>query len=122
MKKRYSLVILAALFLMPLVLRAQEPVTITFSVNDSTNGTIDPAPGTYTFVEGEEYSISATAADGYRLMGWVITLEHNGEMTYIPLDTAVATLTANADVVNGSRVYTVVAVFETVVVVCCRDL
>jgi hypothetical protein len=113
MKKKYSFVILVALCLMPLVMRAQDSVTITFVVNDSTNGTINPAPGTYTFAEGEEYSVTATAVDGYRLMGWVITVEHNGEMSYIPLDTAVATLTANADVVNGSWAYNVVAIFET---------
>lgn len=64
-------------------------------------------------VEGEEYSITTTAVDGYKLLGWLIVVEHDGEMSHIQLDTAVATLTATANVVDDSRSYTVVAVFET---------
>ena len=112
MKKKHLLVI-ALLFLIPLASWAQESVTITVAVNDSAMGTINPAPGTYTFAEGDEYSITATSSDGYRLMGWVITMERDGEGLYFPLDTAVTTLTTSANPVDSSRVYTVVAVFET---------
>ena len=99
--------------MMPHVLRAQDSVTITFAVNDSAIGTINPAPGTYTFAEGEKYSVTATSVDGYRIMGWVILGENDGEVFSRPLDTAITTLTATADVVEDCRTYTVVAIFET---------
>lgn len=113
MKKFYFSAIIAVLFLMPQVLMAQDSVTITFAVNDSAIGVINPAPGTYVFAEGEEYSVTATAADGYRIMGWVIVGEHDGVVFSSPLDTAVATLTATADVIEGCSTYTVLAIFET---------
>ncbi|MCR4828494.1 MAG: hypothetical protein K5864_03425 [Bacteroidales bacterium] len=113
MKKHCITLVLAALLSMPLLLKAQTPVSITFAVNDSSIGAINPPPGTYSFSEGDEFSINATAIDGYRIMGWVITGELDGEPFYTPLDTAVATLTATADLVNGCDSYNVVAIFET---------
>lgn len=85
MKKHFYTIILAALLSMPLLLKAQTPVSITFAVNDSAIGAINPPPGTHTFSEGDEFSIAATAVDGYRIMGWVITGELDGEPFYTPL-------------------------------------
>ena len=115
MKKIGLSVILAVLSFMPLNLRAQESVTITFMVNDDAIGSVSPA-GVHTFAEGEEYSVSATALPGYRVMGWVIKLDCDEETCTVPLDTATATLTTTADVVQGYSSYTVVAIVTTAAV------
>lgn len=115
MKKIYSSVFLAVLFALPPALRAQDSVTITFAVNDATIGAISPA-GTHTFAEGAEYSVSATAVPGYRVMGWVIKLDCDEENCTVPLDTATTTLTTTADVVQGQRSYTVYAIVTTAAV------
>lgn len=115
MKKIGLSVILAVLSFMPLNLRAQDSVTITFMVNDDAIGAVSPA-GVHTFAEGEEYSVSATAVPGYRVMGWVIKLDCDEETCTVPLDTATATLTTTADVVQGYSSYTVVAIVTTAAV------
>lgn len=115
MKKIGLSVILTVLSFMPLNLRAQDSVTITFMVNDDAIGSVSPA-GVHTFAEGEEYSVSATALPGYRVMGWVIKLDCDEETCTVPLDTATATLTTTADVVQGYSSYTVVAIVTTAAV------
>ncbi len=115
MKKINALLFLAVLFALPPALRAQDSVTITFAVNDATIGAISPA-GTHTFAEGAEYSVSATAVPGYRVMGWVIKLDCDEENCTVPLDTATTTLTTTADVVQGQRSYTVYAIVTTAAV------
>ncbi len=114
MKKFFVSVLSTVLCLMSLSSRAQDIVSITFDVNDASLGTINPSPGTYTFAEGDTFNINATAADGYRIYGWVIVGNRDGEMFYHPLDTAVSTLTATAHEINGCREYSVIAIFETV--------
>lgn len=113
MKKLLLSIVLAVLFFLPQMLCAQDSVMVTFAVNDAAKGTINPAPGTYTFAVGEEYSVTATACDGYQLMGWTIKFESSGEGNSRQLDTAVATLTATASVVEGHAAYTITAVFAT---------
>lgn len=116
MKKLYFSALFAVVFLLSLPMRAQDVVSITFEVNDSTLGSIYPAPGTYSFTVGDTFSIVATAAEGYKILGWVIVGNHDGESFSHPLDTAVTTLTATADVIEGCSSYSVVAVFETVAI------
>lgn len=113
MKKIVSSFVLAVVLFVPQILRAQDSVVVTFAVNDTAKGSINPGPGTYSFAAGEEYSITATSNEGYQLMGWIMTFEGGGPENLRNIDTAVATLTTTASVVDGHAAYTVTAVFAT---------
>ena len=52
-----------------------DSVHITYAVNDATMGTTNPAPGTYTYVEGEAFSVTAVPATGYHLTDWQMTID-----------------------------------------------
>ena len=52
-----------------------DSVHITYAVNDATMGTTNPAPGTYTYVEGEAFSVTAVPATGYHLADWQMTID-----------------------------------------------
>jgi hypothetical protein len=39
----------------------------------SVGGTTDPAPGTYTYAEGETINLEATASDGFKFLYWIIS-------------------------------------------------
>lgn len=71
-------------------------VFITFAVNDPAMGTTDPAPGTYVFSDGEEYTVTAIPNDGYHLLGWTMTYTYYGQVYTEPLDEAVTTITGIA--------------------------
>ena len=111
MKKKYSFVVLVVLFLMPMVLRAQDSATITIAVNDSTMGTTNPAPGTYTYADEEEYSVTAIPNAGYQLLGWTITYVYYGQTYTEPLDEANMTITGHADADPYMTSYTITAIF-----------
>ena len=63
-----------------------EGLTLNVSVNDSTMGSIVPAPGTYTFAQGETISFTATANDGYHFESWSADYSAYG-MGLIAIDT-----------------------------------
>ena len=113
MRKLLSFVVLALLLMPPLLMRAQDSVTITFAVNDASMGAVTPAPGTYTFAVGEEYSVTAAANDGYMLLGWTMTFGEGGEANFHSLGAPVDTLTDTAAVIEGHIAYTITAVFVT---------
>ena len=84
-------------------------VTITFAVNDATMGTTTPAPGTYTYEEGETISLSATAYEGYRLSGWHIEIPMLSVDTTVAADFPAYTDTVSF-VMNGSTFTAIFAV------------
>jgi len=84
-------------------------VTITFAVNDATMGTTTPAPGTYTYEEGETISLSAIAYEGYRLSGWHIEIPMLSVDTTVAADFPAYTDTVSF-VMNGSTFTAIFAV------------
>ena len=86
-----------------------DEVTITFAVNDATMGTTTPAPGTYTYEEGETISLSATAYEGYRLSGWHIEIPMLSVDTTVAADFPAYTDTVSF-VMNGSTFTAIFAV------------
>jgi len=54
-------------------------------VKESTGGTTDPGPGTYTFGEGSSVTLTATANDGYEFQYWTASeAGDTGHPTIIP--------------------------------------
>ena len=51
-----------------------DSTTITYSVNDATMGTINPAPGTYTIYVGNSIQPTAIPNTGYLLDAWVLNV------------------------------------------------
>ena len=86
-----------------------DEVTITFAVNNATMGTTTPAPGTYTYEEGETISLSATAYEGYRLSGWHIEIPMLSVDTTVAADFPAYTDTVSF-VMNGSTFTAIFAV------------
>lgn len=111
MKKLLSFFVFAIVFFMPQMLCAQDSVAVTFAVNDAAMGTTNPAPGTYTYYDGDEYSVTAIPNDGYQLMGWTVTLVENGEVATYPTNGTNGTLTDHVDIDDGYNAYTITAVF-----------
>lgn len=58
---------------------ADDSVTVVLAVNDTTMGSVSPAPGTYTYYYGDTMTFVATPADGYFFSGWEVTAEYDGE-------------------------------------------
>lgn len=58
----------------PVSVPAAETVTITFTVNDATMGTITPS-GVRIFEVGDILTVTATPFEGYRLAAWQLTLD-----------------------------------------------
>ncbi|MEJ2627508.1 MAG: InlB B-repeat-containing protein, partial [bacterium] len=52
-----------------------ETVTLTMQKEPEAGGTIDPPPGTHTYIKGDTVDISATAAEGYRFKKWECSVE-----------------------------------------------
>jgi len=57
-----------------------EAFTLITSVNDSTMGTISPAPGTHVYYDGDVFSITATPNAGYHLESWVTEVSNMGQV------------------------------------------
>lgn len=55
---------------------SSDSLTIVVGVNNPDGGIVNPAPGTYTYGVGETITVTATAATGYRLTGWHVTMSH----------------------------------------------
>lgn len=64
-----------------------DSIIVTFAVNDATMGTINPAPGTYTYAETDSIHVVATPNDGYYFIGWHIEASYYG----YPVDTLIYT-------------------------------
>ena len=52
---------------------APQTANITFAVNDATMGTTNPAPGTYNYNIGENYTVTAQPNAGYHFANWTFT-------------------------------------------------
>lgn len=57
-----------------------DTLMVTLAVDDATMGSITPAPGTYTIVEGDSMIITATPATGYAFIGWEYSYSYNGSI------------------------------------------
>lgn len=86
-------------------------VFITFNTNSLTMGTTNPAPGTYTYHDGDEYTVTAIPNDGYRLMGWTMTVTMYGHTETFPTDEAIPTITGIAYADEGYNAFTLTAIF-----------
>ena len=64
-----------------------DTVVCTYSVNNPTMGTTNPAPGTYTYYNGQQMHCTAVPNNGYQLGGWTVSVFQDG-MTL--LDTTVS--------------------------------
>ena len=49
-----------------------DSISVTFATNDATLGTTNPAPGTYTYHDGDTIRFSATATTGNSFVEWII--------------------------------------------------
>ncbi len=58
-----------------------DSVTFTLAVNDSTMGTIDPAPGVHTIAVGDEITLTATPFAGYHFVAWEASVMGETERT-----------------------------------------
>ena len=72
-----------------LTINHYDSITVILTVNDATMGTTDPEAGTYRFYPGETVSATATANEGYRFLGWVVsygsysdTISRDAEVSY----------------------------------------
>ena len=90
---------------------APDRVYITFATNSPDMGTTNPAPGTYTYYDGDEYTVTAIPNDGYRLMGWTMSFTIDGQVVTYPTDEAVQTITATAYADEGYDRFTLTAIF-----------
>ena len=90
---------------------APDRVYITFATNSPEMGTTNPAPGTYTYNDGDEYTVTAIPYDGYRLMGWTMSFFVEGQVITYPTDEAVPTITATAYADEGYNRFTLTAIF-----------
>jgi len=71
-----------------------QSVEATITILPSVGGTTNPAPGTYSFEEGTDYTISATPATGYEFQYWVVSgdyLPGHGVTDQPDLDSVVIT-------------------------------
>jgi len=67
--------------------------TLTIEVNG--NGTTEPTPGAYQYLEGTEVSITAIPADGHRFAGWSGDVSNPDSATTTMIVSANKTVTAN---------------------------
>lgn len=59
-----------------------DSVVLTVAVNDATMGTTTPAPGTYSYHNGDALSLVATPNAGYALSAWQFSLVIDGDSLY----------------------------------------
>ena len=84
---------------------------VNITINSPDMGTTNPAPGTYTYYDGDEYTVTAIPNDGYRLMGWTMSFTVAGQVITYPTDDAVPTITAIAYADEGYNRFTLTAIF-----------
>jgi hypothetical protein len=105
-QKTFGLIFLASLLLLAAVamnaVQAQSQATV--NILDTSGGTLDPAPGTYTYNDGDTFTITATpSVSGISLSYWVI-------------DTAAGSRTSTDNPLTfpvvGGTTYTVQAIFQ----------
>ena len=88
-----------------------DSIVVTFAVNDATMGTINPAPGTYTYAETDSIHVVATPNSGYYFIGWHLEASYYG----FPVDTIVYTTENRFDESfedMGGMVLTLTALFS----------
>lgn len=86
-------------------------VFITFNTNSLTMGTTNPAPGTYTYHDGEEFTVTAIPNPGYQLLDWTLTFTIYGHTYTEPLGEPLTTLTMPVIADEGYNSYTITAIF-----------
>ena len=86
---------------------------ITIAVNDPTMGTTIPAPGTYAYADGEEFTITAVPANGYQLLDWAVTVTYDGETETEYLGTTDLTISDTAYAYFDMLNLVVTAIFGT---------
>ena len=90
---------------------APDRVYITFNTNSPTMGTTNPAPGTYTYYEGDELTVTAVPNPGYQLLDWTMTVTMYGQTFTEPLGEPLTTLTMPVYVEAGYNSFTITAIF-----------
>ena len=113
MRKLITLIVLAALFVLPQTVEAQT-CAITIAVNNSSMGTTSPTPGTYYYSEGDYVTITAIPYSGYYHVGWVAILNYLGQ-TYTdtiidPTQTSISDVIEEDDIELGG--FTIMALFS----------
>ena len=83
----------------------EEVFTLVCGVNNPAYGTTSPAPGTYTYTEGQAVSMVAVPNDGYHVTGWLYKVEYSG-MTFIE-DTIPYAVNDVLSMLSDSTVYVV---------------
>ena len=90
---------------------APDRVYITFNSNSPTMGTTNPAPGTYTYYDGDEFTVTAIPNPGYQLLDWTMTVTIYGQTYTEPLGEPLTTLTMPVSVDAGYNSFTITAIF-----------
>ena len=66
-----------------------DSVTFILTVNDTTMGTTNPVPGTYTYAVGDSAMVEAIANQGYRFDYWLVTVMGMSDTLRLPMYAAV---------------------------------
>ena len=90
---------------------APDRVYVTFNTNSPTMGTTSPAPGTYTYYDGDELTVTAIPNDGYQLLDWTLTVTIYGQTFTEPLGEPLTTLTMPVFVDEDYNSFTITAIF-----------
>ena len=106
----YQNIVLTALFTDD-SMYAPDRAYITITTNSPTMGTTNPAPGTYTFYDGDEVTITAIPNEGYRLVDWTLTVTMYGQTYTEPLGEPLTTLTYPVFVDEEFNSFTITAIF-----------
>jgi len=99
---------------------SSDTLTLMLAVNDTTMGTVDPAPGTYTYLVGDTVSVSALANTGYQFLYWTRSIGEagvgdSGVISVIHVDTIEGSSLAYAVTADMTReVGSLTAHFEAV--------
>lgn len=86
-------------------------VDFTFNTNSPEMGTTDPAPGNYTYHDGDTITLTAIPNDGYRLVDWTLSVTMYGQTYTEPLGEPLTTLTFPVFADEGMGSYTITAIF-----------
>ena len=86
-------------------------VGFTFNTNSPEMGTTDPAPGNYTYHDGDTITLTAIPNDGYRLVDWTLSVTMYGQTYTEPLGEPLTTLTFPVFADEGMGSYTITAIF-----------
>ncbi len=90
---------------------APDRVYVTINTNSPTMGTTNPAPGTYTYYDGDEITITAIPNEGYRIVDWTLTVTMYGQTYTEPLGEPLPTLTYPVYVDEEFNSFTITAIF-----------